>query len=955
MRDNRWQNKRRTLSVLMALLVFGMSFPMGAPPCLASAADTDVAFSDGDGIGYAAYLAGHEGNVMEAADIPMDIKKASCSTGITSIAGMDALSIAENDTAVWRGEVPQSGWYYFVLQYYNGVREGSLQISLSIDGETPFKEASGIALGRRYEDIGGITQDVSGVDIRPKSQATEEWLTATLADAGGLFGPMRFYLEAGSHEIGIKNLQGELALSALTLTTKTESLKSYDDYRAYHDAAGAKPVANALTGGIATIEAEALYQKSDISLYPQSDVSSPLTSPFEYGKERLNSVGGTKWQSAHQWISWRLEVPESGYYQLGLRFRQNISKGMPVTRCLYINGEIPFDEARSLTFTYDNQWQGTFLAINQEPCLFYLPAGSVEIRLEVTLGQAAPLIVRAQAQVDRLAAANRQLLTLLGTEPDLNRDYRIKEYMPEIPETFADVARQMDQLAEEWEAVAGDRDELLAQMDQMVFLLEKMANDPSLIPKNFTYFRDSLSNLASQIIYAQQQPLLLDCLYLAEKGTELPRTEMGFWEQIGFEFLRFIYSYITDYDTIGSAGNYDKQIEVWLGNSVDGGRDQARILRQLVNEYFSAQKNIAVDLRLVPAGTIQTAMMSGRGPDVALQLGAGDPVEYAARNAVLELSSFPGYADVIARFPPSALEGFTYNGGVYALPQSISYPIMIYRSDILNELGIDVRSLNTWDDIIGVLPTLQMNHIDIGLQATINTYFTFLYQKGGQVYSDNRDSTRMNERVNLDAFAEMMHYYTDEGLPYAFSFENRLRTGEMAFGIVDIATYNLLQISAPEIKGKWAVRTVPGMLGADGLVNRSVPLSATGAVIMSKAADPQSCWEFLCWLTEADTQYRYGMELESTLGSGARYNTANLAAMELLPWKTEELNELKSQIHATQGIIQVPGSYMVTRNIEFAIKNVYNNRSDARQVLRGYVEQMNTEIARKRRDLGLDN
>ena len=46
---------------------------------------------------------------------------------------------------------------------------------------------------------------------------------------------------------------------------------------------------------------------------------------------------------------------------------------------------------------------------------------------------------------------------------------------------------------------------------------------------------------------------------------------------------------------------------------------------------------------------------------------------------------------------------------------------------------------------------------------------------------------------------------------------------------------------------------------------------------------------------------------------------------------------------------------MVTRNIEFAIKNVYNNRSDARQVLRGYVEQMNTEIARKRRDLGLDN
>ena len=126
--------------------------------------------------------------------------------------------------------------------------------------------------------------------------------------------------------------------------------------------------------------------------------------------------------------------------------------------------------------------------------------------------------------------------------------------------------------------------------------------------------------------------------------------------------------------------------------------------------------------------------------------------------------------------------------------------------------------------------------------------------------------------------------------------------------------------------------------GRDGLVNRSVPLSATGAVIMSKAADPQSCWEFLCWLTEADTQLplRHGTGKHS-LGSGARYNTANLAAMELLPWKTEELNELKITDSCHAGIIQVPGSYMVTRNIEFAIKNVYNNRSDARQVLRGYV------------------
>ena len=136
---------------------------------------------------------------------------------------------------------------------------------------------------------------------------------------------------------------------------------------------------------------------------------------------------------------------------------------------------------------------------------------------------------------------------------------------------------------------------------------------------------------------------------------------------------------------------------------------------------------------------------------LALQLGAGIRWNMRPETRCWSCPHFPA-TPMLCRFPPSALEGFAYNGGVYALPQSISYPIMIYRSDIFEQVGIDVRSLNTWDDIIGVLPTLQMNHIDIGLQATINTYFTFLYQKGGQVYSDNRDSTRMNERVNLRRF-----------------------------------------------------------------------------------------------------------------------------------------------------------------------------------------------------------
>ncbi len=949
---NRSKKGIRTLAATLAAVMAVALVPVCLPSYQVSA-ESNEAFSATDGEGYASYIAEFEDAHISGADIAVDVTAVTQTT--ETVGERPAITVKEGDTILFPVEVEESGLYYIFPDYYNGVPTGALQIGVTVDGKTPFDEASGIALGRQYADITGIVQDASGADIRPKSEATQVWLSAALQDSSGLFDPaLAFYLEAGAHTIGITNLQGDLILGKLTLKTSVDLPKTYEEYRAHYDSLGTQEADGVLNNGMLTLQAENIYRKSDISLYPQSDVSSPMTTPFEYGKERLNAIGGTKWQVAHQWISWKVDVPQSGYYRLGLRFRQNVSKGLPVTRSLYIDGKVPFTEASKLTFAFDNSWQGSYLSIDDEPCLFYLPEGSVELRMEVTLGEAAPLIVRAMALVEELQSASRQLLTLLSTDPDLNRDYRIEEYMPEVIELFDRVSPQLSKLALDWEAVTGERDTLHAQIDQMVYLLENMTEDPAVIPKNFQYYRDSLSNLASQIIYSQQQPLMLDCLYVAEADTELPRVEVNFWERLVFSVKRFIYSYITDYDTIGSSGDYDKNIEVWLGNSVDGGRDQARILRQIINEDFSPLNDIAVELRLVPAGTIQTAMMSGRGPDVALQLGAGDPVEYAARNAVYDLSKFDGYEEIVKRFPKAALEGYTFNGGVYALPQAINYPVMIYRSDILEELGIDVNTLNSWDDIAGVMPTLQMHNIDIGLQATINTYYTFLYQMGGQVYTENRDATQMDERTNLDAFAKMMQYYTDEGLPYSFSFENRLRTGEMALGIVDIGTYNLLQISAPEIKGKWAMRTVPGIVGEDGTVNNAVPLSATGAVIMRSAEDKDSCWEFLCWLTDAEAQYQYGMELESTLGSGARYNTANLEAMELLPWKTAEVNSLKAQIDVSSGVIQVPGSYMVTRNIEFAIKNVYNTREDARQALRGYVEQMNTEIARKRRDLNLD-
>ena len=88
---------------------------------------------------------------------------------------------------------------------------------------------------------------------------------------------------------------------------------------------------------------------------------------------------------------------------------------------------------------------------------------------------------------------------------------------------------------------------------------------------------------------------------------------------------------------------------------------------------------------------------------MALQVTGSEPANYAMRDAVAELSGMPGFDEVAARFPESALTPYTYRGGVYAIPEAFSYMMMFYRQDILEQLGIDINSIKTWQDVISAL------------------------------------------------------------------------------------------------------------------------------------------------------------------------------------------------------------------------------------------------------------
>ena len=369
--------------------------------------------------------------------------------------------------------------------------------------------------------------------------------------------------------------------------------------------------------------------------------------------------------------------------------------------------------------------------------------------------------------------------------------------------------------------------------------------------------------------------------------------------------------------------------------------------------------------------TLLQATLAGQGPDVALQVANGTngtvatsstgttassndlPVNYGLRSAVVDLTQFPDYEDVVKRFRESAVEPFMYDGALYALPETQSFEMMFYRKDILNELGIEIPK--TWDDMKVVLSELSKNQMSLGMLPTELTFTRLLYQHDGELYNEDATASALDSDEAVNAFKTYCEFYTDYKLDRETSVEQRFRTGESPIIIADYTTYNVLEVSAPDIKGLWGFTALPGVKEEDGSINNISASTGLACMMMSGTKDKEASWEFMKWWLSAEIQTSYGEEMEGLMGEAARYPTANIEAFANLP--TDDYEALEAQFANVKGIRQVPGSYFTWRNVNNAFYTVAvadeDKRMQPREALYEYLEYINAEITSKREEFGM--
>ena len=108
------------------------------------------------------------------------------------------------------------------------------------------------------------------------------------------------------------------------------------------------------------------------------------------------------------------------------------------------------------------------------------------------------------------------------------------------------------------------------------------------------------------------------------------------------------------------------------------------------------------------------------------------------------------------------------------------------------------------------------------------------------------------------------------------------------------------------------------------------------------------------WWASADTQARYGQDLENTLGVAARYTPANVNALKQLSWSRNELSELLKQWDEVKEIPVIPAEYYVSRGLTNAFRVVLYEKENPREALFYQNRLINEEITRKREELKLN-
>lgn len=865
---------------------------------------------------------------------------------------------SEDSTATisFKINIPETALYRIKVDYLSKVKNViDTEINLTINDDNPFLDTTQITLGTLWkESTENASKDRYGNDVNMLQEPFEKWQSIILTDSQKINKDgFLFKLEKGTNTIKLTKNNGELVIGNIYLTTDEEKV-SYLEYRGNVESA---------THYYKRFEAEKMYYKSSstISMSTSREVG---VLPFSVGRLKLNIIGDGSWNLSGDTITWKVNVPTSGFYKISLKVLQE-TENTTVYRTIYINGKLPFDEAKHLPFSYYDNWQNvTIHGLDGTEYEFYLNEGDNEISLEVDSSLYANISERLSQITTEMTTLGLNITKYTNGNTSSGIDWNLEENFTTIRSDINSWITELKNIIKAYNSITGfnKTTQLSQDLNSAITKLNKILKNIDALPRRLTLLSEG-SSCAAQLVAGQidsvlTQGLVVDSIFVHSGNSKLPNPKPNTFKTIWVGIQRFFLSFFADAYKEKSNKN---ELVVWVNRS----RQYVDILQKLSDDVFTNEEGIKVKISLMSDdGKLILANSANQNPDVALGVSAWIPNDYGMRGMLVDLRKFNGYTETIKNYNSEQLVPMTYKDQLFGLPETENFYVLVYRKDILEELSLNIP--NTWDDVTDMLPVLKRYGMDFYIplsssssSKSFDTTSPFIYQFGGDVYSlrsDGMVTGGLENENTIQAMEFITDLYTEYGLPYQVSnFFNEFRYARIPIGICEFGTYLNLLNAAPELKGLWDITVVPGIKDENGNVKRYMPGAQQAGIIFEKSSRKADAWKFLNWWMSTDTQTLYSETMVNTLGGKYLWNTANLKAFEQLSWNKDHKKTILEQWSHLKEVSRIPGYYIVEREISNTWNSVVYNDANLRSTLSDAMIKINKEITRKMKEFGYVN
>ncbi len=860
------------------------------------------------------------------------------------------LDVSVDEVVEFTFEVPETALYvmsFDYLSYDDSIMP--MEFAMLIDGAYPFYECRNVELEVTWKPKAEPSVDRYGDEVVTVPDKVIQWETSPLKDSSARHADaLLLQLTEGSHTVKMTVNGGNFLLGAIRLSAP-ETVPAYS---------GSEVAAGNV---LIDIQGEDFAWTNDSAVHAVAEYDSSV-SPYEVKNTVLNTIDADAFGTAGQSITYSFPVEKAGYYYIAMNYSQSSKTDFPVFLDVSVDGKVLHDAFKAYEMDYTTKYQiHTLLDDEGGKLSVYLEPGTHTVTYTISMD---PICYILEALEEIMAGVNDlslEITKVAGTNADKYRDLQLSRYIPDLEEQLYGYASWLYDLEESAKIYTDGADSvavlssLIIAAEQLISLAEEPDEIPYRIGELATSSNSVNQHLANTIDSLLQNGISIDRVFVYQEDAKLPKAPNMFasaWMSIKRFFASFT-------EQSYSASNADPDhLQVWVNRS----NQYVQVMQKMIDEYFTPATGIEVDISIMPDQTkLVLANSSGNAPDVATGINYTIPYELAIRGALVDMTQFEGFQETASVYEPGFFLTGTIGDSVYAMPETMNFWVLFYRTDVLDKLNLKVP--NTMEDVVDMLPELQMRGLNFyyptaGMLAMRNFHGTtpLLVQNGGALYTGvAQDGTTLGSEASVKGFTELTDLFTVYNMPVNIdNFYQHFRNGDLPIGIADYGTYNLLRNAAPELESSWEISIIPGTQQEDGSVNRSTCGCAESTVIFDKKDDSreQKAWQFVQWWSSTEIQAEFGQIMQITYGNEYFWPTANVDAFAQLPIDNDHKEVVLEFAANVIDVARVPGTYMLEREMSNAFNSIVVDGESVQTRLDEAVKTINREIKRKLEEFG---